>query len=547
VFDLTRVQNVAGSLAEEDRKALAGWMKEREKALRDDPLNYGYPPHSAQLRVHQSTANEVLVVGANRSGKSTGSMREVLWRATMTHPYKRVRPCEMIWCGFVDFSFYLKVTKRLFDEWMPKQYLIQFHESEKWAKVKRRDGGVCTIYFMSYESGRATWQGGAVDYMWLDEECPQEIYHEATARLVDRRGGMLLSQTPLGGLSWLYDEIYLPAITGTRQNTDVIVMPLARRDPDMPLEVGEILVPHLDREQVMRLARAARDADERAIRIFGEFRGRSGGVYKTFDPQVHVVPPFKVPHYFTCWGGVDPGYHGFAAVCMAMSPQGQIYVPLEFFSQQESHTERSKALWQKIQETFTLNENDYFVFYCDTANPQDILELNTWSMQVGARMVFTSLDQGLKAREAGIQRVQEFLHPLPDRTTPKEVKRPRPDAGEPMLYFMDNLNSTWTEAEDEVTTSRLLWEIQRYVWRRLRRNDSHPSDADEKSAGGAHALAALRYGIMARTGPPGEVPRQDPRADWDPRVRQHMETREREAGQRLRQEAEVFSAGMDLL
>jgi phage terminase large subunit-like protein len=522
VIDLSRVQNVASTLEGEDLQKLMGWAGERERLLRDDPLNYGFAPHAGQLQVHRSRAEETFLVAANRWGKSVCGVREALWRATMTHPYKPNRPHDVIWCGFVDFGFYIKVTKRLFDEWVPKGYLIQFHESEKWAKVRRKDGGVCTIYFLSYESGRSSWQGGAVDFIWLDEELPQDIYHEATARLVDRRGHMLLTQTPVSGLGWAYDEIYLPSVTGTRK-TVIVQGALAERDPERELEVGEPLVPHLSREQIIRLAKAVRDPDERAIRVFGEFRGRSGGVYKMYDPEVHVVPAFRIPRYYECWGGCDPGYHGFAALLFAMDPMGRVYVPLEFFSQQESHTERARALWERVQATFALNDDEYFVFYCDTANPQDIMELNTWSMKVGARMVFTSLQHGLKAREAGIQRVQEYLQPLPGRSTPREVARLKPDKGEPMLYFFDTLMSAWEEEEDAVATSRLLWELQRYVWRTPRRNDSHPKDADEKSAGGAHALAALRYGMMARMSAPAEPEGHDPRRGWDPMVRAHME------------------------
>jgi phage terminase large subunit-like protein len=525
-IDLNAIPNVAGNLQGEALRHVSEWAAERERILREDPLNHGFPPHAGQLRVHESTKDEVLVIGANRSGKSTTGIREVLWRATMTHPYKKTRPCDVIWCGFKDFGFYIRITKRLFEEWVPKGRLIQYHESEKWARVKRSDGGVCTLYFLSYESGRMAWQGGAVDFMWLDEELPQEVYHEATARLIDRRGQLVLTQTPVSGLGWLYEEIYIPAITGMRPNTEVVQIPLAKRDPTAELEVGEILVPHLTREQVLRLARAAKTPEDRAIRVFGEFRGRSGGVYKEFDTDVHVVPSFKVPRYYEVWGGCDPGYHGFAACLFAIDPKGRIYVPFEYFSQQENHSARAKALWEGVQQHVQLDEDDYIVFYCDTANPQDIMELNSWSQQAGARMVFHSLDHGLKARDAGLQRVSEYLMPLKSRETPKEVTRPTPDKGEPMLYFFDTLEATWVEQDERVETSRLLWEIRRYTWRQPRRNDAHPKDADEKSAGGAHMLAALRYGIMARVSSPDAPAEGDPREKWDPMVRAHMERRE---------------------
>jgi phage terminase large subunit-like protein len=539
-LDLSQVKNVAEGADPKDLHHMLEVAKERERLLRDDPLNYGYSPHPGQLQVHRSDADTTFLVAANRWGKSVTGIRETIWRAIGKHPYKKVRPHDMIWSGFVDFGFYLKVTKRLFDEWVPKKHLIQFHDSEKWAKIRRADGGTCMIHFLSYESGRKTWQGAGVDFIWLDEELPQDIYQEALARVVDRRGQMLLTQTPVSGLNWAYEEIYLPARTGGT-NTVVVQGALAERDDNAPYQVGKPLVPHLTRDQIVRLARATKDPDERAIRVFGEFRGRSGGVYKAYKPEVHVVPAFRIPTYYAIWGGVDPGYHGFAAVGFAQDPMGRTYIPFEYYSQQESHATRIRALWKRVREVFPLGSEDYVVFYCDTANPQDIMELNVWAQKYQTRMVFTSLDQGKKAREAGIQRVQEYLEPVRSRTTPEEVQRPTPERGEPMLYFFDSLRSVWAYDEESVSTSRLLWEITRYTWRKARRNEAHPSDADEKSADGAHALAALRYGVMARMGAP-EMPDPEEEVPQDPKLKAHLDALEEREAQREAEERLAMKA-----
>jgi phage terminase large subunit-like protein len=499
---LDGLQNSAAGASREAQAAMAQWVAEREALVKKNPLQYGLPPHSGQLKVHRSTSQEVLLIAANRWGKSTAGMREVLWRATGTHPYKRTRPHSVIWVGFKDYGFYNKTTKRVFDEWCPQDLLIQFHESEKWATFRRKDGGTCTIYFLSYESGRESWQGGKVDFCWLDEELPQDVYTEASTRLIDSGGDMLLTFTPVSGLGWAYDEIYLPALSGVR-DTHIVQGALAEKDDSKPYGIGEILVPHMTYEKVLRFARIIKDPDERDIRIFGLFRGRSGGVYKMFDSATHVIPAFKIPRYFEAWGGVDPGYHGFAATLMAMDPTGRLYVTGEYFSQKENHTARAKDLWELILSIYPLEDDDYFVFYCDTANPQDILELNIWAQKAKARMVFTSLDQGLKAIAAGIQRVQEYLTPAPNRATPTVVDRPRPKDGEPMLYFFETLKSSWQTEEVGHETSRLIWEIQRFLWARKRKG-TQKDGADESTAGGAHALASLRYAVMSRVGAPAE-------------------------------------------
>jgi phage terminase large subunit-like protein len=512
---LDNIRNVAADLPSQDLEVLLDWAKEKQRLIHADPLNHSFPPHQGQTKVHDSAAKEVFLVAANRWGKSVCGIREVLWRARGSHPHKNVRMHDVIWCGFVDYGFYNKVTKRLFEQWCPKEHLIHFHESEKWAKIRRIDGGVCTIFFLSYEMGRESWQGGAVDMIWLDEELPEDIYSEASARLIDKRGDMLLTQTPVSGLGWAYDRIYLPSISGVRDSV-VIQGALATKDPNREYGVGESLVPHLDRQQIVRFAQIIKDPDERDIRIFGEFKGRSGGVYKMFDPSIHVIPPFAMSPNYEIWGAVDPGYHGFSALIFAMDPMGRIYVAAEYFSQQENHTQRARELWDIVQKACPfMPDDDWFVFYCDTANPQDIMELNHWSQEVGARMVFASLDQGLKAREAGIQRVQEYLTPVRGRTVPPSVVRHvENDLGEPMLYFFDTLHSTWQNDEDGYATSRIVWELQRYLWKKRRRKGGNPDDADENSAGGAHALASLRYGIMARLSAPTDDDDED---DYDSR------------------------------
>src|SRR5690606_5009049 len=107
-----------------------------------------------------------------------------------------------------------------------------------------------------------------------------------------------------------------------------------------------ILVPHLSRAQVLRFAESIPDEDERAIRVFGEYRARSGAVYKMFRRDCHVVPAFQVPSHWEVWGGVDPGYHGFAVIVLALSPENRTFVVGEIFSAEEATYVRGEKVWQ---------------------------------------------------------------------------------------------------------------------------------------------------------------------------------------------------------
>src|SRR5680860_1569482 len=117
---LDTVRNVAGSMSSEEIKDLQKMATLQEKEAREDPLSHGFRPHVSQLKVHRSTTNDILFVAANRLGKSTCGMREALWRATGTHPYKKIRPHSTVWCGFPDYPFFRRTTLPMYRRWHPR-------------------------------------------------------------------------------------------------------------------------------------------------------------------------------------------------------------------------------------------------------------------------------------------------------------------------------------------------------------------------------------------------------------------------------------------
>lgn len=532
--------DVGAELVGYARAILERHLADELRRLRDDPMTYGPPPHEGQERLHISTRRHVLLVAANRFGKSTAGTRECLWRARGVHPYKRIRPHRFIVIGIPDFTFYRETSEPILRKWLPRSWLIDESKNEKWFRIRRIDGGTCTIQYKTFDQGRRSWQGFEADFIWLDEEHPEDIYREAFARVITSRGDFLQTFTPVGGLGWTYDRIYLPAVTGQRKDVEVIEGALAEYDESRPYGVGRILVPHLTYEDVLRFAREYPDEDERAIRIFGQYRARTGTVYKMFRREVHLVPRFSIPDHFEVWGGVDPGFHGFAALFFAQSPQARIYIPAEYFSEHETTRDRLRALYRIYRDRVRPVEPDApdsatgfgedepaVVFFVDTEDPQVVLELNMVAHEERVPFVFASLDQGLKARKAGILRIQQLLQPDPDRATPVEVARPSTSDGEPVLYVFDDLESTWHVGDELITgQSRLVWEIERYRWKKPPKDKTvAPDDADDASAGGAHILSALRYGIMARYGAP-EPPKERTRdhlPDHDREVWEHFE------------------------
>jgi phage terminase large subunit-like protein len=75
-------------------------------------------------------------------------------------------------------------------------------------------GGVSTLQFKSYDQGREAFQGTAQDVVHLDEEPSIEIYTECLLRLMTRDGRLLLTATPLRGVTQLMLQ-YMPSLAPT--------------------------------------------------------------------------------------------------------------------------------------------------------------------------------------------------------------------------------------------------------------------------------------------------------------------------------------------
>ena len=68
-------------------------------------------------------------------------------------------------------------------------------------KVKHASGGWSTLGMKSYEQGRGSFEGTSQHVIWLDEECPMDVYGECLIRLMTTKGCLMITFTPLEGMS----------------------------------------------------------------------------------------------------------------------------------------------------------------------------------------------------------------------------------------------------------------------------------------------------------------------------------------------------------
>jgi phage terminase large subunit-like protein len=67
--------------------------------------------------------------------------------------------------------------------------------------VKHVSGGWSELGLKSYQQGRGAFEGTERDFIWLDEEPPLDIYGECLIRTATTNGIVLMTFTPLEGLS----------------------------------------------------------------------------------------------------------------------------------------------------------------------------------------------------------------------------------------------------------------------------------------------------------------------------------------------------------
>lgn len=76
-------------------------------------------------------------------------------------------------------------------------------------KVRHKSGGWSELGLKSYQQGRGSFEGTARHVIWFDEEPPMDVYGEALIRTATTKGLIMLTFTPLEGMSDVVQE-FLP-------------------------------------------------------------------------------------------------------------------------------------------------------------------------------------------------------------------------------------------------------------------------------------------------------------------------------------------------
>lgn len=265
---------------------LAQILAELERRKKEEYLRY-FRPHDKQKEWLLCGKRNAWALGGNRTGKTEGGAVKAVFYALgdSIEKYLEDWPEELRrsfqtlvkrfdgkptrgWVCSESFEVQRDVTQKklLGDPDTGKGGLLPLSEitdiiyrtKDVIDIIKLKNGS--TIGFKSYDQGRKKFQGTSQHWVWLDEEPPQDIYSEVQMRVLDTQGDVFGTMTPLQGLTWVYDDIYLNHTKPLdKQDTEVFCILMSWEDN-----------PYLSKEEIQRLE-ATMDEAEVEARKYGRF------------------------------------------------------------------------------------------------------------------------------------------------------------------------------------------------------------------------------------------------------------------------------------
>ena len=205
--------------------------------------------------------------------------------------------------------------------------------------VKHKTGGISALVLKSYDQRRESFQGTEQDIILLDEEPPEDIYTECLLRTMTNNGMLMLTFTPLRGMS----EVVLAFLPGGElvenlQDSSKFVVMATWDD-----------VPHLDdavkKELWDSIPPFQRDARSKGVPQLG-----AGAIYPVPESDI-VVPDFSIPDHWPRSYALDVGWNRTAAIWGAKDPETKIvYLYSEHYRGQaepviHAHSIKSRGEW----------------------------------------------------------------------------------------------------------------------------------------------------------------------------------------------------------
>ena len=435
-------------------------IKNEIKSRNIEPLlkyNTGKVIHKKQVEFHKSTKRNRWVFGGNRTGKTECGAVETIWLSLGIHPFKQNKQSTECWVVSLSNRVQKEVAQAKILKYLPRNSIVDItmNQGKKGAPengiiecitIKNQSGNYSKIWFKSCEEGREKFQGSSLDFVWFDEEPPEDIYNECKMRVLDKCGEIFGTMTPLKGFTYIYDEIYL----NSNNDREVFYLFISWEDN-----------PYLNKNEIERLTNSLSN-DEIESRKYGRFAAFDKGlIYSEFDINTHIIEPFEIPLDWQDNISIDPGLSNpLSCHWYARDYDGNVYVIAEHFEDNktiEYHAKKIKEIsknlnWKK------LSNGMYETLIDSAANQKTLSSIKSVTDLFYEHGIITNPKVN-KDVLSGISKVKTYL---------KNIN------GQTKLYIFKNCTN-------------LIREFKTYRWN----GDGSPIKNDD------HALDELRYYIMS--------------------------------------------------
>lgn len=173
-------------------------------------------------------------------------------------------------------------------------------------RIKHISGAESTLQFQSYDQGREAFQATERDVILEDEEPPIAVHNENLIRTMTTGGIVLLTFTPLKGLS--------ETVISMQDKAEQGICSIVRATWDDAPHLGEA-----EKNELMAsLPPYQRDARSKGIPQLG-----SGAIYPIPESEF-ICDPFEIPRHWRRVYGLDVGWNNTAAAWLAHDSESDV-------------------------------------------------------------------------------------------------------------------------------------------------------------------------------------------------------------------------------
>jgi phage terminase large subunit-like protein len=312
--------------------------KELQRRQRTNLLKF-YKPYAKQVEFHHANRRERLFMAGNQLGKTLSGGAEAAMHLTGRYPdwwegFRFDKPVTML-AGSESYELTRDGVQRILmgppaneEEWgtgyIPAKDIqartrrMGVSNALDSVTVKHVSGGASTLLFKAYEQGRGKWQANTVDYVWFDEEPPEDVYFEGITRTNATKGKVAVTFTPLKGMSSVVAR-YLLEESNTRSVTTMTIDDAEHYTDEERQEIIDSYPAH------------EREARTKGVPSLG-----SGRIFPVPEENI-VIDPIEIPSLWPQINGIDFGWdHPFAATRCAWDRDNDVFYIIGEYRQREA-------------------------------------------------------------------------------------------------------------------------------------------------------------------------------------------------------------------